>query len=203
MKKILHVISSPRGNASYSIKLGNEIIEKLKTAYPGSTVKETNLVEHHFPHLEEAHITSFFTPEEGRTAENKEAIRHSDEAIRDIMEADIIIIGAPMYNFAIHSTLKAWFDHIVRSGVTFRYGSEGKQGLVQGKKVYVAVSSGGVYSEGPMQSYDFVVPYVKTMLAFIGMTDVTIFRVEGTGVSDLKEAAWEKAVGALAHISVH
>lgn len=201
MKKILHVISSPRGKASYSIKLGNEIVEKLKQSYPGSTVKETNLVDHHFPHLEESHITSFFTPAENRTAENKEAIRHSDESIRDIMEADIIVIGAPMYNFSIHSALKAWFDHIVRKGVTFSYDSNGPQGLVQGKKVYVAVSSGGVYSEGAMQAYDFATSYTKFMLAFIGMTDITIFRVEGTSVPGIQETAWEKAVSSLAHIT--
>lgn len=203
MKKILHVISSPRGKASYSIKLGYEIIEKLKTMYPGSTVKETNLVDHHFPHLEESHITSFFTPVENRTAENKEAIRHSDESIRDIMEADIIVIGAPMYNFSIHSALKAWFDHIVRKGVTFSYDSNGPRGMVQGKKVYVALSSGGVYSEGIMQSSDFVTPYIKFMLGFIGITDVTVFRVEGTSVPGIQETAWEKAVSSLAHISAH
>ena len=108
MKKILHIISSPRGEASLSIKLGNAIIDKIKTEYPGSTVKETDLVTLHFPHLEEAHLTSFFTPVESRTQANIEAASHSDEAIQEIMDADILVIGAPLYNFSIHSSLKAW-----------------------------------------------------------------------------------------------
>lgn len=197
MKKILHIISSPRGNASFSIKLGNEIVERLKAAYPGSTVKEKNLADNPFPHLEEIHMVSAFTPEAMRTAANREALKHSDEAIREVMEADIIVIGAPLYNFTIHSGLKAWIDHIVRSGVTFRYDANGVEGLVKGKKVYVAMAAGGVYSEGPMQSYDFAVPYLEKMLGFIGLTDVTAYRVEGTNIPGIKEGAWEKAVGAL------
>src|SRR5882762_1506531 len=109
MKKILHIISSPRNGASFIIQLGNAIIDKIKAAHPGRTIKERNLVKTQFPHLEEAHLTSFFTPPENRTPENIEAVRHSDEAIREIMEADILVIGAPLYNFNIHSSLKAWF----------------------------------------------------------------------------------------------
>jgi FMN-dependent NADH-azoreductase len=198
MKKILHVISSPRGDASFSIKLGNAIVEKLLAFYPGSTVKEINLVNHPLPHLEESHITSFYMPEENRTAANKEAIKHSDEAIRDVMESDIIVIGAPMYNFNIHSGLKAWVDHIARAGVTFRYAKNGHEGLLRGKKVYVAIASGGIYSEGSRQSIDFIAPYLKTVLGFLGMTDVTVFRVEGTSLPVIKEEALEKAVSAIA-----
>jgi FMN-dependent NADH-azoreductase len=194
MKKILHIISSPRGEASFSIKLGKSIIEKLKTTYPDSTVKEKILVDKQFPHLEEAQITSFYTPPENRTFQNIEALRHSDEAIREIMEADILVIGAPMYNFSIHSTLKAWIDHIVRVGITFKYDENGPKGLVEDKKVYVAVASGGIYSEGPMQSYDFVTPYLQTVLGFIGITDVTIIRAEGTSMPHTKDVAIETAI---------
>ena len=134
MKKILHIISSPRGEASLSIKLANAIIEKVKAEYPGSTVKESNLVAKHFPHLEEAHLTSFFTPAENRTPANIAAVRHSDEAIREIRDADIIVIGAPLYNFSIHSSLKAWIDHIVRAGITFKYDKDGPEGLLNVKR---------------------------------------------------------------------
>src|ERR1700730_6845220 len=194
MKKILHIISSPRNGASFSIKLGNAIVEKVKAAYPGCTVKETNLVTTRFPHLEEAHITSFFTPAENRTPESIAALKHSDEAIREIQEADIIIIGAPLYNFNIHSSLKAWIDQIVRRGIAFRYDGNGPEGLVKGKKVYSAVASGGVYSEGPMQPHDFVVPYLKWVLGFLGMTDITVLRVEGTAIPGIQETALEKGV---------
>jgi FMN-dependent NADH-azoreductase len=197
MKKILHIISSPRNGASFSIKLGNTVIDKIKAAYPGSTVKERNLVTTQFPHLEEAHLTSFFTAPESRTPANIQAIRHSDEAIAEIMEADIIVIGAPLYNFSIHSSLKAWIDHIVRRGITFSYSEKGPEGLVKGKKVYIAMASGGIYSEGPMQPHDFVVPYLKWMLGFLGMTDITVFRIEGTNIPGIQDTAVEKGLSSV------
>lgn len=197
MKKLLHIISSPRGEASFSIKLGNAIIEKLKAEYPGSTVKEVNLVNLHFPHLEEAHINSFYTPAESRSPELLEAVRHSDDAIADIQEADIIVIGAPMYNFNIHSSLKAWLDHIVRSGVTFKYDANGPEGLIKGKKVYIAESMGGIYSEGPMKDMDFITPYLTKMLPFIGLSDVSVFRIEGTNIPGVKDTAVEKGLNSI------
>jgi FMN-dependent NADH-azoreductase len=197
MKKILHIISSPRGEASLSIKLGNAVIEKIKAEYPGSTVKESNLVTQQFPHLEEAHLTSFFTPAENRTSANIAAVKHSDEAIHEIMDADIIVIGAPIYNFSIHSTLKAWIDHVVRAGITFKYDENGPEGLVKGKKVYIALSSGGIYSEGPMQPLDYVEPYLKTILGFIGLTDITVFRVEGASIPGVQDTALEKGISSI------
>lgn len=194
MKNVLHIISSPRGSASFSIKLGNAIVAKIKATYPGSIVKENNLVEMQFPHLEEAQITSFFTPKEYRTPENEKAVRYSDKAINEIMEADIIVIGAAFYNFGIHSTLKAWIDHISRVDVTFRFTPNGPEGLIHGKKVYIAVASGGIYSEGEMVPFDFCAPYLKAILGFLGITDVTVFRVEGTEIPGIKDHALEKAI---------
>ena len=194
MKKILHIISSPRGDASMSIKLGNAIIEKLQAAYPDSQVKEHDLLKDRFPHLDEMHIASFFTPEENRSAQNKEAIRPSDEAIQEITDAEIIVIGTPLFNFGIPSSLKAWIDHIARAGVTFKYDENGPEGLVKGKKVYVAMASGGIYSDGPMASYDFAVPYLRSALGFLGMTDITVYRVEGTMIPTIQDTALEKAV---------
>ncbi|HAQ20611.1 MAG TPA: FMN-dependent NADH-azoreductase [Prolixibacteraceae bacterium] len=197
MKKILHIISSPRGGESYSIKLGNAIVDKIKSVYPGSTVKENNLAKNQFPHLDEAQIASFFTPEEFRTPENLEAVRNSDKAINEIMEADILVIGAPFYNFSIHSTLKAWIDHIARAGVTFRFTEKGYEGLVHGKKVYIAVASGGIYSDGAMQSYDFSAPYLKAILGFLGITDVNVIRVEGTAIPGIQDSALHKAISSI------
>lgn len=191
---ILHIISSPRGDSSFSIKLGNAIVEKIQLENPGSTLKTTNLVESRFPHLEESHLTSFFTPAENRTEANREAVRHSDDAIADLQAADSIVIGAPLYNFGIHSTLKAWIDHIARAGVTFSYSEKGVEGLLKNKKIYIAVASGAIYSEGPMQSYDFVSTYLKAFLGFIGLTDVKVFFVEGTAIPDFKETALEKGI---------
>lgn len=190
-------MSSPRGKESFSIKLGNEIIEKIKSTYPGSTVKVNDLVKNQFPHLEEAQITSFFTPPQHRTPENIEAIRNSDKAIGEIIEADILVIGAPFYNFSIHSTLKAWIDHISRAGVTFRFTETGYEGLVHGKKIYIALASGGIYSEGAMQPYDFCATYLKAIFGFLGMTDITVFRVEGTAIPGIQDSALEKAINSI------
>lgn len=197
MKKILHLISSPRGEASYSVKLGKAIVDRIRLKDPESTLKEINLVTSHFPHLEESHLASFFTSPENRTPENLLAVKHSDEAIAEIMEADEIVIGAPMYNFNIHSSLKAWIDHICRAGLTFKYDETGPKGLIKGKKIYVALSSGGVYSDGPAQGMDFVTPYLKAIFSFLGIDDIRIIRVEGTSIPDLKDHAMNKAVASI------
>lgn len=194
MAKILHVISSPRGEASNSIKLGNAIIEKLKEQHPETLVTVRDLTKGPFPHLEEAHLNAFFTPVEQHTEENKEAIRHSNEAVKEIFDADILVIDAPMYNFSIPSTLKSWIDHIARAGITFRYTADGPEGLIKGKKVYLAVTTGGVYSSGPMTSADFVAPYLKAVLGFVGLTDVVVNRAEGFAMPDLQADALQKGI---------
>ena len=192
--QILQVISSARGAESVSTKLSQGIIDKLLAAHPGSTVVVRDLAKHPFPHLEEAHLKSYFTPAEGRSPEQQEAVRHSDEAIAQVQAADVLVIGSPVYNFSITSTLKSWLDHLARAGVTFRYTPAGPEGLIQGKKVYVAIASGGVYSEGPAQAYDFAAPYLKVILGFLGMRDVTIVRAEGLRVPALQETAFQKGL---------
>ena len=197
MKKILNIQSSPRGAASSSIQLANVIVDKLRAVHPDAVVQTVNLVDKHFPHLDESHLTSFFTPTEKLSEADRAAIRHSDESIRAIQEADILVIGAPMYNFAIHSALKAWIDHIVRKGITFDVSEKGAEGLIKGKKVYLVISSGWVYSEGPMKNSDFIEPYLRMILGFIGLTDITVYRAEGLLVPGIKETAMEKAIASV------
>jgi FMN-dependent NADH-azoreductase len=199
MKKILHIISSPQGEASISKKLGNAIIEKIQEKYPDSVVNERNLTTNLFPHLDQLQIGSWFTPAENRSTEQEKAIKISDEAIAEMQEADIYVIGAPFYNFAIPSTLKAYLDHIVRPGITFRYNEEGKpEGFLKNKKAYIAISSSGVYSEGEFQSFDFVSPYLKFLLGCLGITDVTFIRAEGLRIAGIKETAFAKGVESIA-----
>ncbi len=195
--QILQILSSARGAASYSTQLSNAIVEKLVAANPASTVQVHDLASNPFPNLEEVHLQSFYTPAEHRTPAQQEAVRHSDQAVAALMAADVPVIGAPLYNFGITAPLKAWVDHIVRAGVIFRYADGGAEGLVKGKKVYVAMASGAVYSEGPFASYDFVAPYLKAILGFIGITDVTVVRVEGVNMPTLKDSALEKAVASI------
>jgi len=192
--KILHLISSPRGDASFSTKLGDAIVAKLKSLNKNAFVKVHDLTHTPFPHLEEVHLSSFFTPTEKRTPEQISAIRHSDSAIAEINDANVLVLSVPMYNFGIHSTLKAWIDHIARAGVTFAYTESGPEGLIKNKKAYLAIATGGIYSEGPFKSYDFTEPYLRTILGFIGIKDVTVFRVEGLSLDGLKDTALEEAL---------
>ena len=194
MKRILHLKSSLQGKGSYSIKLGNAIVESIQEKYPNNTLEELNLVDIEIPHLNPDVLRTFFIPGDQLTIAEKESIRFSDEVVKQLLAADIIVIGAPLYNFTIPTSLKAWIDHITRAGITFGYGENGPVGMVTGKKVYVAMSSGGVFSEGPGKANDFVAPYLKAFLGFLGMTDLTVFRAEGLKVPGVKEYAWERAV---------
>lgn len=197
MKKILRLISSPRKEASLSIKLGNAVIEKIKEKYPNSSIKQRDLTKNPFPHIDEVLINAFFTPAEKLSKEQSEAIKLSDEAITELQEADIIVIDTPMYNFSIPSTLKTYLDHVVRRGVTFEgvvVGNETKiEGKLKNKKVYLAFSSSGIYSEGQLQSYDFSVPLMKAVLGWMGIIDITAFRAEGIRFVG-EEAAFKKGI---------
>ncbi|MGH1517564.1 FMN-dependent NADH-azoreductase [Chryseobacterium sp. JK1] len=194
MKQVLHIISSPRSESSISKKLGNAVVEKITAKYPESVIKKRDLTNPLFPHLEENQINAFFTPAEHRSPEQLEFVKLSDTVIAELQEADIIIIEAPLYNFSITSTLKSWLDHIARAGVTFRYDENGPEGLIKNKKVYIAFSSGGIYSEGERQAYDFVVPYLQKTLAFMGMTDISVIRAEGLSVPVIQETALQKGI---------
>ena len=198
MKHILHLNSSLLGKESYSMKLGQAIVEKIQKKYPGTTLDELNLVDTAIPHLTPAVLRTFFIPADQLTAEDKESIRLSDDLVKQLFAADILVIGAPLINFTIHTSLKAWIDHITRAGVTFGYGETGPVGKVTGKKVYVAMSSGGIYSEGPGKANDFVAPYLKAFFGLLGMTDLTVFRAEGLKVPGVKEYALKKAIESIA-----
>ena len=197
MKRILHLMSSIQEKGSHSIELGRAIVEKIQEKYPGSTLEELNLVDIDIPHLHPAVLRTFFIPGDQLTEEEKAAIHFSDKMVAQLLAADIIVIGAPLYNFTIHTALKAWIDHITRAGITFGYGENGPVGKVTGKKVYVAMSSGGVYSAGPGKANDFVAPYLNAFLGFLGMTDLTVVRAEGLKVPGVMEDAMEKAIDSI------
>lgn len=192
-------MSSPKGGASVTRKLGDAIIEKIREKYPDAEVKERDLATEVFPHLDELQIGSWFAPADARTPEQTTAVLLSDEAIKEMHDADIYVIGAPFYNFSIPSTLKAYLDHIVRPGITFRYNEQGKpEGFFKNKKAYVATASSGVYSEGTFQSFDYAIPYLKFILGFVGVTDISIIRAEGLRIDGVKETAFEKGVQSIA-----
>ncbi|KYH08252.1 MULTISPECIES: FMN-dependent NADH-azoreductase [Chryseobacterium] len=192
--KILRLITSFREEASQSFQLGNAIIEKLEKKHPDSSVRTKNLVKNEIPHFNGIHFASFITPTENHTSELQEAVKYSNEAIEELKNADIIVIDVPMYNFTIPSSLKAWIDQIVRVGATFKYSENGVEGLIQGKKVYLSIATGGIYSDGPMKKFDLTEQYLRNILGFIGITDITVFRVEGIAIPEVSENALPKAI---------
>ena len=195
MKKILHIISSPRsGAASNSTQLGNKIIADLQEHYPGSTVRVNNVVEQDYAHLSNLHIEGYQLTPDNKTPEHRNIILPSDNAVDELNDADIIVISLPVYNFQLPSALKAWIDHIVRAGRTFTYQTGFPEGLLLNKKVYLAIASNAVYSDGPMKAYDFAEPYLRFILGFIGLKDITTFRVEGLGMAGTKEIALQKGL---------
>lgn len=194
MQNILHIISSPRQQESASIQLGTRIIEKLLVQYPGSRVITHNVIENHYPPLQEAQIAAFKVPPQNLTPEQQHALRQSNEAVALLAEADILVIGSPLYNFTIPAALKGWLDHIVRPGLSFRYADGQSQGLLKIEQVYLALAANGVYSDGPMKQWDFAEPYLRHILGFIGLNKVTTFRVEGGGIPGIMETALEKGL---------
>lgn len=192
--KILHIISSPRAQASLTIQLGEAIIEKLVSKNNNASVAIRNLTIDPLPYILNSNIESFNTQSENRSAAQLEAVKLSDLMLSELIEADVIVIGAPMYNFGIPAVLKSWIDHLARAGISFSYTADGPVGLIHGKKIFLAIGTGGVYSQGDYKALDFIEPYLKTSLGFFGMTDVTVFRVEGVSVSSLKENAMQIAL---------
>ncbi|MDR6197490.1 NAD(P)H-dependent oxidoreductase [Siphonobacter sp. SORGH_AS_0500] len=195
MKNILHIISSPQDEASVSRKLGAAILKEVQEKYPINQVKVRDLYKEPAPHLDESHINAFFTPKENLSPEQEQSIKYSDDAVAELMESDIIIMEAPMYNFNITSTLKAYFDHITRAGITFHYTGNGllPEGLLKNKKAYLAITSGGVYSKGELKPYDFIDTYVRFFLTSIGIEVMGVFRAEGQAIVG-KEVALEEGI---------
>ncbi|MBS7254190.1 FMN-dependent NADH-azoreductase [Flavobacterium branchiicola] len=191
-QKILQIITSTKGENSSSTKLSNAVIEKLKEANPESKVQTLDLTKNPLPYLTDSQINAFYAviPTEEQAA----IIKYSEDAIQDLQESDIIVISVALYNFGIPAVLKGWIDQIARAGKTFSYSAEGPKGLVKNKKVYLSIASGAIFSEGPYKNYDFAEPYLRTVLGFLGMTDVTTFRVEGTAIPDFAENALPKAL---------
>jgi FMN-dependent NADH-azoreductase len=150
------------------------------------------------PHIDDSFAVARNTPRDLLTNTQKSALSLSDELLRELFAADTLIIAAGMINFGIPSSLKAYIDYVVRPGVTFRYGEKGPEGLVRGKKAYLVVARGGVYSQGPMQAFNFQDTYLKVALGFIGITDVELIPVEGVAFGP--EAAEKAMSTALAQV---
>jgi FMN-dependent NADH-azoreductase len=193
MSSILLVTSSPRGDESLSTKIASDFAAKLTAQNPGSSVIHRDLGQNPIAHLDTVTTSAIRKPAEARTAEEAAAAAESDKLVAELLAADTVVLATGLINFNIYSSLKSWIDNIARAGVTFRYTPEGPIGLATGKKVYIVLAAAGIYSEGPAASLNHAVPYLKTVLGFLGMTDVEVIYVEGTAFGP--EAA-EKAIAA-------
>jgi FMN-dependent NADH-azoreductase len=181
MPTLLHLDASPRGNYSVSRQLSTAAVDAWKIKNPTGTVVERDLTKTSLTFVDMEWIVGAFSAPDQHTDENKRALALSDELVAEVLAADEIIIGTPMYNFAIPAVLKAWIDHVVRAGKTFQYTATGVDGLASGRKVVVAVASGGVYDEASgMAAYNYEIPYLRHILGFIGISDVTFVQAGGT-----------------------
>ena len=195
MSNILVIDSAVSGEASVSRALVREAIAALTEGTPARVVHR-DLGRDPVPHLSEATLAGV----RGEPATEAELATRalSDALIAELRAADVIVIGAPMYNFSVSTGLRAWFDHVLRAGETFRYSEAGPKGLLGGKRVIVVESRGGLYSEGPAQAVDFQEPYLRHLLGFIGLSDVTFVRAEKIGYGpEAREAAIAAATASL------
>ena len=181
MSTLLKLDSSPMGDRSTSRKLTTKFAESWLKTHPGGKVIERDLATLNLPVVDAFWVGAVYTPESSRTPDQIKALAASDSLINNLKQADEYVFGVPMHNFSIPSTLKLWIDQIVRAGKTFSYGETGPKGLLTGKKDTLLLASGGEYGKGSaMASFDFVTPYLLTVLGFIGITDVTIIAASGT-----------------------
>jgi len=202
MSKILLVTSSPRGPLSYSSKVARSLADELAASHPDARILVRDLASRPLPHIDGNFLSGLATPAERRTTAQAAAVALSDEIIAEVFDADIIVIASAMINFGLSSTLKTWFDYLLRAGVTFSYSGDGPHGLVKGKKAYIIEARGGIYSEGPMQAADFQEPYLKQLLRFIGITDIETLAVEGVALGpDVAEKALAAALAKVSTLS--
>ena len=172
---VLEINASARQEGSISRRLVRDLLEALQDRYPGIHVTRRDVAAG-LPFVDETWVGANFTPEEERSSADRKTLALSDELVSELEAADILVIGAPIYNFAIPATLKAWIDMVARARKTFRYTDSGVEGLLKGKRAFVIVPSGGV----PIgSSVDFATPYLRHALSFIGITDVEFIGAQG------------------------
>lgn len=193
MTKALVINSSASGKASVSGQLSSTFVLELQRGDPSLQVVARDVGASPIPHLTPERLPGLAGKTESTAAAETAAL--SETLIGELRDADLLVIGAPMYNFGMPSTLKAWFDHVLRAGITFRYTAEGPEGLMTGKRAIVLESRGGLYSEGPAAAFDNQEPHIRTILGFMGITDVTFIRAERLAIGpDARAASIEAAL---------
>ncbi|WP_319381856.1 NAD(P)H-dependent oxidoreductase [Thiomicrorhabdus sp.] len=184
MATLLQIDSSASGVHSHSKALAEYFSEKWKNQTAEAETIEINLADNPPPHINSDIIGAMYTKPADRNEQQTQHLAQSEEYLQQLKDADVLVISSPMYNFGIPSVLKAYLDHVIRVGETFVYGENGPEGLLKGKKAYLFIASGGNYTQPPLDQMNFVTPYLKTALAFMGITDVTVFEAANMGMGE-------------------
>ena len=200
MTTLLQINASINNSNGQSSQLANQFVAAFQERNPKANVVVRDVAATDpVPHLDAERFGAFITPADKRSAPQHAVVAYSDALVNEIKQADVIVLGLPMYNFGVPSQLKAYFDHIARAGVTFSYTDKGPVGLLTGKKVYVFAARGGVYAGTPM---DTQTSYVRDFLRFLGMTDVEFIYAEGLAISpQIREAGLAKAAAEIARLA--
>ncbi|MDX1633549.1 MAG: NAD(P)H-dependent oxidoreductase [Marinobacter sp.] len=195
MKNILVITASIFGQNGQSSQLVSKTLASLKAQHPDATVTRRDLAADPVPHLDADRFAALLSKPEDRTAEQKAVLDYADTLLAEVQQADAIVLGVPMYNFGVPSALKAYFDHIARAGVSFRYTDKGPVGLLKDRPVYVLAARGGLYEGTAM---DTQTPFIRTFLGFLGITDLHFVYAEGLNMGDdRKHEALDRATNSI------
>lgn len=199
MSRVLIIESSARQQDSVSRQLTQTFIEQWQAAHPADAISVRDLATQPVPHLDANLLGGWMKPAPQRTDSEQASLERSNLLTDELLAADVLVLAAPMYNFAIPSTLKAWLDHVLRAGVTFKYTATGPQGLLSGKRAYVLTARGGIYAGS---SSDHQEPYLRQVMAFIGIHDVTFIHAEGMNLGgDFQAKGLDQANAKLAQVA--
>ncbi|WP_136477627.1 FMN-dependent NADH-azoreductase [Pseudomonas sp. DG56-2] len=199
MSRVLVIESSARQQGSISRQLTADFVSQWQAVHPADQVALRDLAVNPVPHLDANLLGGWMKPEDQRNADELQALARSNELTDEVLAADVLVLAAPMYNFTIPSTLKAWLDHVLRAGVTFKYTETGPQGLLTGKKAYVLTARGGIHAGA---TSDHQEPYLRQVMAFIGIHDVTFIHAEGLNLGgDFHEKGLNQAKAQLAAVA--
>ncbi|WP_277372549.1 FMN-dependent NADH-azoreductase [Pseudomonas sp. AA-38] len=199
MSRVLVIESSARQQGSVSRELTQQFIAQWQAANPADQVQVRDVAANPLPHLDLTLLGGWMTPAEQQSAAEKAALARSNELTEELLAADVLVLAAPMYNFAIPSTLKTWLDHVLRAGVTFKYTETGPQGLLTGKRAIVLTARGGIYAGSALDHQE---PYLRQVLAFIGIHDVQFIHAEGMNMGgEFVEKGLAQAKAKLAEVA--
>ena len=200
MTNLLQINASINNDNSQSSRLADQFVAAFRESHPGAKVVKRDVAANEsVPHLNAERFSAFIAKPEERNAAQHGVVAYSDALINELQQADVIVLGLPMYNFGVPSQLKAYFDHIARAGVTFKYTDKGPVGQLTGKQAYVFAARGGLYAGTPL---DTQTSYLRDFLRFIGIGDVEFVYAEGLNVSpESKEAGLAKAAAQIARLA--